>query len=85
MTALGYFLWNSLLLRQEVGRVAPFLLLLPVFSVIGGILFLDEAITLPRLIGGAIVLSGVALITIAWPTAPKAQPDQPITGDQTGT
>lgn len=67
MTALGYFLWNSLLLRQDVGRVAPFLLLLPVFSVIGGILFLGEATTLSRLAGGAIVLSGVALITFGLP------------------
>ncbi|MDN5786534.1 DMT family transporter [Pseudorhodobacter sp.] len=64
MTALGYFLWNSLLLRHEVGRVAPFLLLLPVFSVIGGYFFLDEVLTLTRLIGGAVVLSGVALITL---------------------
>ena len=64
MTALGYFLWNSLLLRQEVNRVAPFLLLLPVFSVIGGIIFLGEQLTLFRLAGGGVVLSGVALITI---------------------
>lgn len=64
MTALGYFLWNSLLLRQEVSRVAPFLLLLPVFSVIGGIIFLGEKLTLSRLVGGSVVLSGVAMITI---------------------
>jgi O-acetylserine/cysteine efflux transporter len=64
MTALGYFLWNSLLLKHEVGRVAPFLLLLPVFSVVGGYFFLNEMLTMPRLIGGAVVLSGVALITL---------------------
>jgi len=62
MTALGYFLWNTLLVRHEVNRVAPFLLLLPVFSVIGGIVFLGEVITLSRLIGGGVVLGGVALI-----------------------
>ena len=73
MTALGYFLWNSLLVQYEVGRVAPFLLLLPVFSVIGGIAFLGEAITLSRLAGGAVVLGGVALITLAKRTVAKEQ------------
>ena len=67
MTTLGYFLWNSLILRNPVGHVAPFLLLLPVFSVIGGVLFLDETLTFMRLAGGAVVLSGVALITLSPP------------------
>lgn len=82
MTALGYFLWNSLLLRHEVGRVAPFLLLLPVFSVLGGIAFLGETLTLSRLAGGAVVLSGVALITLARPApaladSAEAEPGRP--------
>jgi O-acetylserine/cysteine efflux transporter len=42
----------------------PFLLLLPVVSVIGGILFLDEILTIKVAIGGTLSLSGVALITI---------------------
>lgn len=64
MTTLGYFLWNSLILRNEVGRVAPFLLLLPVFTVLGGIAFLGETLTWSRAAGAAVVLSGVAMITI---------------------
>lgn len=71
MTTLGYFLWNSLILRNEVGKVAPFLLLLPVFSVIGGVVFLGEALTLSRLAGGAVVLTGVALITLPGPHATR--------------
>lgn len=71
MTTLGYFLWNSLILRNEVGLVAPFLLLLPVFSVIGGVGFLGEALTLSRLAGGAVVLTGVALITLPRPHATR--------------
>jgi drug/metabolite transporter (DMT)-like permease len=65
MTALGYAIWNALILRHEVGRVAPFLLLLPVFSVIGGIVFLGEGIEPIRLLGGAVVLAGVAVITLS--------------------
>jgi O-acetylserine/cysteine efflux transporter len=46
----------------------PFLLLLPVVSVIGGILFLDEILTTKVIIGGMLALFGVALITIQYGT-----------------
>lgn len=76
MQAFGYWLWNSLLLRNEVGRVAPYLLLLPVFSVLGGIVFLGEALDTGRMIGGAVVLAGVALITLEG-RRPKVSPLNP--------
>lgn len=63
MTALGYFLWNTLIRAHDVGRVAPFLLLLPVCSVAGGVFFLGEDLSMGRLLGGAVVICGVALIT----------------------
>jgi O-acetylserine/cysteine efflux transporter len=44
--------------------VAPFLLLLPVFSVLGGFLFLGERLGRSEMLGGAIVIVGVALVTI---------------------
>ncbi|MEP1443852.1 MAG: EamA family transporter [Hyphomicrobiales bacterium] len=62
MTALGYYFWNTLIRRHDVGKVAPFLLLLPVFSVIGGVIFLNEVPTITKLAGGAIILFGVAII-----------------------
>jgi len=65
MTAMGYFLWNTLILRHEVGQIAPLLLLLPVFSVIGGVVFLGEHFDVARLLGGAVVLAGVGLITLS--------------------
>lgn len=73
MTAFGYFLWNTLIRTYDVGRVAPFLLLLPLFSVLGGIAFLEETMTLSKLLGGAIVLAGIALITLE--RAPRQGPD----------
>ena len=62
MTAIGYGLWNTLIRRNPVSHVAPFLLLLPIFAIIGGILFLGESLPAQVIIGGAIVISGVALI-----------------------
>lgn len=64
MTAVGYFLWNTLIRRHEVGTVAPFLLLLPVFSIIGGMTFLAEQPGFEKLLGGVVILLGVAVITI---------------------
>lgn len=64
MTCFGYFLWNSLIRKHDVGRVAPFLLLLPLFSLIGGMLFLGEQPTVEKLMGGVVILLGVAIITI---------------------
>jgi drug/metabolite transporter (DMT)-like permease len=64
MTALGYGMWYTLLRRHPVHMVGPFLLLLPVFAGIGGVVFLGEVLTTTSLIGGAIVITGVGLITI---------------------
>jgi O-acetylserine/cysteine efflux transporter len=64
MTALGYALWYGLIGRHPVSRVGPFLLLMPLFSVLGGVILLGETMT-PRIaLGGAIVVAGVAAIMI---------------------
>ena len=74
MTALGYALWYRLLGLYNVNQVMPFLLLLPVTSVIGGIAFLGESLTVKITIGGLMALAGVALITIQRsPLAAKAK------------
>ena len=74
MTALGYTLWYSLIRRHPVGQVAPFLLLLPVFSVIGGITLLGESLTLQVALGGAVVIAGVAFILFERASQSAADP-----------
>jgi O-acetylserine/cysteine efflux transporter len=64
MTALGYGLWYRLLGHYSVNQVMPFLLLLPVTSVFGGIFFLDESLTIKIALGGCLTIVGVAMITI---------------------
>jgi O-acetylserine/cysteine efflux transporter len=66
MTILGYSVWYHLLRVCKVSTVSPFLMLLPVTSIIAGIVLLDEVFTLPMAIGGALVLVGVAATTIDW-------------------
>ena len=64
MTCLGYYFWNTLIRHHDVSKVAPFLLLLPVFSVLGGNVFLGEAITLEKFYGGATILLGIGVIVL---------------------
>ena len=64
MTTLGYAMWYRLLGLYDVNMVMPFLLLLPVASVVGGYLFLDEILTTKIAIGGLLALAGVAIITV---------------------
>ena len=64
MTTLGYAMWYRLLGLYDVNIVMPFLLLLPVASVVGGYLFLDEILTTKIAIGGLLALAGVAIITL---------------------
>jgi O-acetylserine/cysteine efflux transporter len=64
MTALGYALWYGLIGRHPVSRVGPFLLLMPLFSVLGGVILLGETVTPRVALGGAIVVAGVAVIMV---------------------
>ena len=64
MTALGYYFWNTLIRSYTIEKIAPFLLLLPVFSLIGGVLFLGETISGTKMFGGLIVILGVAFVSL---------------------
>ena len=64
MTALGYYFWNTLIRSYTIEKIAPFLLLLPVFSLIGGVLFLGEMISGAKMFGGLIVILGVAFVSL---------------------
>ena len=55
-----YFLLQS----YPVNLVSPFGLLSPIFAVIGGILFLDDLLTLGLILGGVLILFGVTWINL---------------------
>lgn len=62
MTAIGYGMWYTLVRRNPISQVAPFLLLLPVWGIAGSHLFLGESLAPIALLGGALVIGGVAFI-----------------------
>jgi O-acetylserine/cysteine efflux transporter len=68
MTALGYGIWYHLLACYDANQVLPFLLLLPVTAVAGGVLFLGETLTFNIAVGGVVAILGVAVINL-WPTS----------------
>lgn len=61
-TMIGYGLWYHLVAKYNVTRVVPFTLLVPVAGVLGGVVIMGEALTLPKVVGGLVILTGVAII-----------------------
>ena len=66
MTVIGYSVWYHLLRICDVSKISPFLMLLPVTSIIVGIVLLKEQFTLAMGIGGLLVMTGVASTLIKW-------------------
>jgi O-acetylserine/cysteine efflux transporter len=71
MTVIGYSIWYHLLRICDVSRISPFLMLLPVTSIIAGMVLLDEQFTLAMGIGGLLVMTGVASTLIKWRESTK--------------
>jgi len=66
MTVIGYSIWYHLLRICDVSKISPFLMLLPVTSIIAGMVLLNEQFTLVMGIGGVLVMTGVASTLIKW-------------------
>ena len=61
---IGYGIWNSLLARYPTSAVVPFTLLVPVVGIITAWLVQNEQPTLTELLGGAVMLAGLAVAVI---------------------
>ena len=61
-TIIGQGLWYRLLARHDTNSVMPFTLLVPVFGVFFGILFLGEKFDLQNISGGLVTIAGVGII-----------------------
>lgn len=64
MTVIGYSAWYFILARYPVAMVMPVLLLLPVSTILGAVTFLGERPDAWVLVGGLIVVTGVAVVII---------------------
>lgn len=64
MTALGYGLWYRLINTYSINLVMPFILLLPIATVLSAVVLLGERPRPIVLLGGAVTILGVAVIII---------------------
>lgn len=71
MNGVGYAIWYHMLGKHRVSQVMPFLLLLPVVSVIASVVLLGERITPLVGLGGGVVLIGVTIIVFDRRKAPS--------------
>lgn len=62
---VGYGIWNSLLARYPASAVVPFVLLVPIVGIASAWLVQDEVPTTLEIIGGVVMLAGVAAATIS--------------------
>ena len=74
VVAFGYGLWFRMLRRYDVNQVMPFILLVPIFGVLSGVLILGETLTLIFMLGGLLTIFGVGIIIFRRPklVAPEA-------------
>jgi O-acetylserine/cysteine efflux transporter len=68
---VGYGIWNSLLARYPTSAVAPFTLLVPVVGIVAAWIVINEQPTVSELIGGAIMVAGLAIAVIVRARPPE--------------
>ncbi|MEO5921453.1 MAG: EamA family transporter [Pseudolysinimonas sp.] len=63
---VGYGIWNFLLARYPTSAVVPFSLLIPIVGILAAWIAINEQPTLTEVIGGAVMLVGLAIAVIVW-------------------
>ncbi|WP_280563236.1 EamA family transporter [Chromohalobacter sp. 48-RD10] len=71
---IAYGLWYSLLRRHPVNRVVPLTLLMPVIAVFLGVWLLGDDLDSHKLLGGALVIAGLAVINLPGRQRARAAP-----------
>ena len=59
---VAYMTWFTLLKSVTVDQAVPFILLMTPIGLIGAVVFLGESITPIQLIGGAVLMLGLAVV-----------------------
>lgn len=75
VVVIGYGCWYWLMRRYQMNQIMSATLLVPLFGVVSGIVFLGESLTVNLIIGGLMTIAGVAIIIIRRPriAAPQAE------------
>ena len=68
---VAYGIWYALLRRHPVNRVVPMTLLVPVLAVGLGALLMGDSLGFHKLVGGGLVVAGIALIVLKFRRNPR--------------
>jgi O-acetylserine/cysteine efflux transporter len=60
-TLFGYWVWNKLILKYDLSKIAPFSLLVPIFGVLTAIVVLGEKVDNMRIVGITILFFGLMI------------------------
>lgn len=71
-TIVGYGLWSRTITRYSVSQASPFLLTIPLFAVLSGILINGDRLTPDIVLGGLLTIVGVGLTLVRRPRAEMA-------------
>jgi O-acetylserine/cysteine efflux transporter len=71
---LAYMCWFSLLKQCRMDEVAPFILLMPVVGIFTAFFVLGETVSLEQMIGGVVILAGLAVVS-GMPLAARKRAD----------
>ena len=66
-TIVAYGLWYGLMRRYDVNQAVPFMLLIPLFGVLSGVVLLNEPVTWTLVLGGLMTVGGVGIIVMRVP------------------
>lgn len=64
---IGYGLWNRLITTYPMSSVVPYSLLVPVVGITAGVIAFGEPVTTQILVGAALTIVGVGVITVRRP------------------
>jgi O-acetylserine/cysteine efflux transporter len=60
-TLLGYFVWNDLIAKYSLSKIAPFTLLSPLVGTIASAIILHEPLPFWKIVSGLLILTGLLL------------------------
>jgi O-acetylserine/cysteine efflux transporter len=60
-TLLGYWVWNKTLIKYPLSMMSPFKLLVPIFALLGSVIFYDEQLGINKMIAYPLIIVGISL------------------------
>ena len=64
-TLLGYWVWNKMLTKYPLSVMSPFKLLVPIFALLGSVMFYDEQLEINKVIAFSLIIAGVLIPLVA--------------------